>query len=57
MPVEAVDGSTIRVYDSTNYKLNLSAHVQASSMLRTAMAQDYIVFQLERMQLQTGGVD
>ena len=36
---------------------NLSVQVQASCILKTAMAQDYIVFQLERMQLQKGGVD
>ena len=57
MPVEAVDGSTIRVYDSTNYKLNLLVQVQASSTPRTAMAKEYIVFQPERMQLQKGGMD
>ena len=44
MTVEAVDGSTIRVYDSTTNKPNLLVQVQGSSMLRIAVAQDYIVF-------------
>ena len=28
--VEAVDGSTIKVYDSTNHKPNMSVQIQAS---------------------------
>ena len=44
-------------YDSTNCKPNLSIQVQASSMLRTTGKQDHILFQLERMQLQKGGLD
>ena len=55
--VEAVTGSMVKVYDSTNCKPNLSIQVQASSILRTTGKQDHILFQLERMQLQKGGVD
>ena len=45
----------VRVYDSTNCKPNLSVQVQASSILKTD--QSHVVFQLEKMQLQKGGVD
>ena len=53
--VEAVDDATIRVYDSTNCRPNLSVQVQTSSMMQTAKEQ--ITFQLEKMQVQKGAVD
>ena len=53
--VEAVDDTTIRVYDSTNCRPNLSVQVQASSKMQTAKEQ--ITFQLEKMQVQKGAVD
>ena len=53
--VEAVDDATIKVYDSTNCRPNLSVQVQASSMMQTAKKQ--ISFQLEKMQVQKGAGD